>query len=48
MQFIFGDKGEVFLLDESVLPVTEKKEGKRGKEASALGWNMDTQTLRRH
>ena len=36
MQFTFGDKGEVYLLDKSVLHVTEK-------EASALGWNMDTQ-----
>ena len=28
VQLSFGDKGEVYLLDESVLPVTEK-EGRR-------------------
>ena len=32
----FGDRREVYLLDESSLPVTEKKVGERGKEASAL------------
>ena len=37
MQFTFGDKGNVYLLDKSVLPVTEKKGGERGKAASALG-----------
>ena len=25
LQFTFGDKGEVYLLDESALPVTEKE-----------------------
>ena len=45
MQFILLDKGEVYLLDESVLPVTEKKGGERGKVALALGWNMDTQFI---
>ena len=45
MQFTFGDKGEVYLLDESVLPVTQKKKGERGKVASALGLNMDTQII---
>ena len=37
MQFTFGDKREVYLLDEIVLPVIEKKGGERGKDASALG-----------
>ena len=45
MQFTFGDKKEVYLLDESILPVTEKERRQKGKNASALGWNMDTQTL---
>ena len=31
MQFIFGDKREVHLLDGSVLPVTEKERRKEGK-----------------
>ena len=31
MQFIFGDKREVYLLDESVLPVTEKEGRQEGK-----------------
>ena len=33
MKFTFGDKGEleVYLLNESVLPVTEKKEGREEK-----------------
>ena len=46
MQFIFGDKGEVYLLDKSVLPLTEKKK-ERGKRALALGWKMDMQILTR-
>ena len=32
MQFTFGDKREVYLLDESALPVTEKKVCERGKD----------------
>ena len=31
MQFSFGDKGEVYLLDESVLSVTEKERRREGK-----------------
>ena len=45
MQFIFGDKGVVYLLYESVLPVTGKKGGEREKVTSALGWNMDMQVI---
>ena len=45
MQFTFGDKREVYLLDESDLPKTKKKVSKREKGASALGWNMDMQLL---
>ena len=43
VQFTFGDKGDIKLLDESALPVTEKEIMR--KWALALGWNMDTQTL---
>ena len=38
MQFTFGDKGEVHLLDESVLPVTEKE--RRGEGKSSIGPRM--------
>ena len=31
MQFTFEDKGEVYLLDESVLSVTEKERRREGK-----------------
>ena len=31
MQFTFGDKGEVYLLDESALPVTKKEKWREGK-----------------
>ena len=31
MQFTFEDKGEVYLLDESVLPVAEKERRREGK-----------------
>ena len=31
MQFTFGDKGDVYPLDESVLPVTEKEKRQEGK-----------------
>ena len=44
MQFTFGDNREVYLLDKSALPVTEKESMREGKEASALGWNMDMQS----
>ena len=33
MQFIFGDKREVYLLDESVLPVTKKERRREGKRS---------------
>ena len=33
MQFTFGDKREVYLLDESVLPVTEKESMREGKKS---------------
>ena len=46
MQFTFGYKREVYLLGESALPVTEKESMQEGKKASALGWNMDTETLK--
>ena len=29
----FGDKGEVYLLDESVLPVTKKERRREGKRS---------------
>ena len=32
MQFTFGDKGEVYLLDESALPVTKKERRREGKK----------------
>ena len=35
MQFTLGDKGEVHLLDESVLPVNEKE--RRGEGKSSIG-----------
>ena len=38
MQFTFGDKGEVHLLDESVLPVTEKE--RKGEGKSSIGPRM--------
>ena len=31
MQFTFGDKGEIYLLDESLVPVTEKERRREGK-----------------
>ena len=37
MKFIFGDEKEVYLLDKSVLPVTEKKVCKRGKKRIGPG-----------
>ena len=33
MRFTFGDKGEVYLLDESVLPVNEKEKRQEGKRS---------------
>ena len=44
MQFTFGDKIEVYLLDKSAT-YDEKDSKQEGKRASALGWNIDTQTL---
>ena len=38
MQFTFGDKGEVYLLDKSVLPVTGKE--RRGEGKSSIGTRM--------
>ena len=38
MQFTFRDKGEVYLLDESALPVTEKE--RRGERKSSIGPRM--------
>ena len=38
MQFTFGDKGEVHLLNESVLPVTEKE--RKGEGKSSIGPRM--------
>ena len=38
MQFTFGDKGEAYLLDESVLPMTEKERRQEGK--SSIGPRM--------
>ena len=38
MQLIFWDKGEVYLLDESALPVTEKE--RRGERKSSIGPRM--------
>ena len=38
MQFTFGDKGEVYLLNESVLPVTGKE--RRGEVKSSIGPKM--------
>ena len=35
MQFTLGDKGEVYLLGESVLTVTEKE--RRGEAKSSIG-----------
>ena len=32
MQFTFGDKSEVYLLDESALPVTEKESMQKGNK----------------
>ena len=32
MQFTFGDKGEVYLVDESVLPATEKERRQEWKK----------------
>ena len=37
MQFTFGDKGEVYLQNESALPVTRKESVPEGNRASALG-----------
>ena len=45
MQFILGDKREVHLLNDSVLPVTEKERRREGKVALALAWNMDTEII---
>ena len=33
MQFTFGDKREVYLLDESVQPVTKKESSREGKRS---------------
>ena len=38
MQFTFGDKGEVYLLDESAQPVTEKE--RRGEKKSSISPRM--------
>ena len=38
MQFTFGDKREVYLLDESALPVTGKE--RRGEGESSIGPRM--------
>ena len=38
MQLILGDKREIYLLDESVLPVTEKERRREGK--SIIGPRM--------
>ena len=38
LQFTFGDKGEAHLLDESVLPVTEKE--RKGEGKSSMGPRM--------
>ena len=35
MQFTFGDKREVYLVDESVLPVTEKERRGEGKSSNS-------------
>ena len=37
MQFTFGDEREVYLLDESVLPVTEKESMRGGKKSNGPG-----------
>ena len=36
MQFTFGDKGKVYLFDESALPVTKKESMREGKNSSKL------------
>ena len=38
MQFTFGDKGKVYLLDEGVLPVTGKE--RRGEGKKSIGPRM--------
>ena len=43
MQFNFGDKREAHLLDESVLPVTEKE--RRGEGKSSIGTRMKWASL---
>ena len=40
---LFGDKREVYLLDESAQPVTEKESMGEGKRS--IEWNMDSQTI---
>ena len=37
MQFTFGDEREVYLLDESALPVTEKESMREGKRSIGPG-----------
>ena len=41
MLFTFGDKGEVYLVDESVLPVTEKERRQEGKRSIDGRMNYD-------
>ena len=44
MQFTLGDKGELPLLDENVIPVTSK-ERRVERERGKVGWNMDMQII---
>ena len=41
-QLTLGDKGEVYLLDESVLPVTEKESKRKGKKSNSARMNRPT------
>ena len=45
MQFGFGDKGEVYLLDESVLPVTGKERRREGKSSISPRIKYDTHII---
>ena len=41
MQFTIGDKGEVYLLDESALPLTKKERRREGKITIGPRFNIN-------
>ena len=48
MQFTFGEKREVSLLDESVLPLTEKERRREGKRSIGPRMKYGNANLKSH